>query len=89
MFTFTPPPVEPEAAPTNIKASIKSTPPWLREDWSTEAKPAVRAVTDWNAAISARVGPSAPAKAWSASKNQKAIPPPAKRSSVTVKAILE
>ena len=31
---------------TNIKASIKSTPPWLREDWSTEAKPAVRAVTD-------------------------------------------
>ena len=45
--TFAPPAVEPDAPPMSIKIMETALPPSVRPDWSKEAKPAVRKVTDW------------------------------------------
>ena len=45
---FTPPPVEPGAAPMNISMVEMPLLMGLRVAWSMELNPAVRQVTDWN-----------------------------------------
>ena len=44
---FTPPAVEPEDPPISIKNILTPFPASVSSAWSTDAKPAVRTVTDW------------------------------------------